>query len=76
MNVLLILMVVTRDVKTTLVHFSVLVIMDMFSLAMEERVLVSHMHVYALCVFECRKKNSFHWRGEGVWGYSPKTMQN
>lgn len=48
MNVLLILMVVTRDVKTTLVHFSVLVIMDMFSLAMEERVLVSHMHVYAL----------------------------
>lgn len=48
MNALLILMVVTRDVKTTLVHSSVLVIMDMFSLAMEEHVLVSHMHVYAL----------------------------
>ena len=42
MNVFLILMAVTKYARIPLVHSSVLVVMDMFSLVMEGHALVSH----------------------------------
>ena len=49
MNVFLILMAVTKYARIPLVHSSVLVVMDMFSLVKEGHALVSHPYLY-LCL--------------------------
>ena len=58
MNVFSILMAATKDAGIPLVHSSVLVVMDMFSLVMEGHALVSHPYLCAFMLVPIMWRNS------------------